>query len=156
MRKAIVDVWPLTYYYTIKIMQYGRGSGRSSRETRMLLIRHHCPECDSTSSAPVSAIRAGDAGAWQCENCNQAFNICIEFRRVAQEDLQKNRDTYLSLDESDGAHHDELPSELAVSDLPQAEENERRLLEVRQEVIYLKQKIQTLQQEADQLRADSE
>ena len=123
----------------------------------LLLLSHRCPECDFTSLAPLSTICAGDAGLWQCKNCNQAYRINIEFRRISAEILQQKSDEILPVDESNAMDSAVLEgADLEDADALRAEEFERRLLEIQQESDRLLQMIQDLDEEAERLQREKD
>lgn len=122
------------------------------RKTLMKLLKHRCPECDFTSLAPLAAISAGDAGIWQCERCNRAYSINIEFRSISSELLQRKRNEILPVDESESVES----ANLEDTDALRGENIERRLLEISQETDRLQQLVQDLEEETERLKREKD
>jgi hypothetical protein len=55
------------------------------------LIPHNCPACQFATPAPVASIAQGRAGIFQCEACNRAYDIQIEFHEISQQQLAELR-----------------------------------------------------------------
>jgi len=116
----------------------------------MRLVEHRCPNCDFTTRAPFATVSPGDAGIWQCEGCERAYKIHIEFHPIAAKVLQERRE---KLEDAEAAGLAESFEDEDAEAL-RAEQTERRLLEIKREMGELRQALQELQEEAEQLERD--
>ncbi len=64
----------------------------------MQLVTHRCPHCNFSAKAPLAVLKHGDAGVWQCEGCNRAFEIYFDFRPIDPEVLKRKREELADID----------------------------------------------------------
>lgn len=117
----------------------------------MQLLNHRCPACEFTAPAPCPAIAEGDAGIWQCERCNRAFQLYIEFTLLEPPKVEKSR-TRLREHQA-GAQAPALWQEAPPEDpaQQQAEDAEARLAEIASEMADLRGVLHELEEEAGRL-----
>ncbi len=113
----------------------------------MQLLNHRCPVCDFVAVAPMPDISSGDAGIWQCENCDRAYRIHIEFLRIAPETLSQKRER-IRIDDPD------LSAGAGPNDVEalRGENLERDLLEIQLETRRLRQMVRDVAKEAERLK----
>ena len=98
--------------------------------------------------APVVAIEPGDAGFWQCEQCDNAYEIEIEFRQVSPKILERRQGDLLAIDPLDDASINESDEE----ETDRSEQLQRRLLDIEHEIARLNQQVDDLRRERNRLR----
>lgn len=111
----------------------------------MILAEHHCPSCGRSSSAPFAGVIEGDAGFWCCEHCDHVFRISIDFESVepgGRPPPQRNGDVP---DAAQSRPDDESS---------RAETVAQRLLEFRGEILFLRDRLLQLEQEAERLQEE--
>ena len=117
----------------------------------MQLATYSCPHCLGTGVSPLLVIAEGEFGIWQCEHCDRAYRIRIEFRAIAETDLQRVREQF---DPTVKMWQEPVSPEEA--DEIRAERIAARLLEVDREIRRLRDTIGQLQQEATALEHEQQ
>jgi hypothetical protein len=113
----------------------------------MHVVTYSCPLCLAQAEAPILAISPGEIGIWQCEGCERAFRVQIEFRPVTDEELQTRRETFgaaavaIWQEPASPEEDDEVRAELIAA----------RLLEVDREMRRLRSALENLEHEAQSL-----
>jgi hypothetical protein len=108
-------------------------------------IEHSCPQCSYSALAPMSAIVEGDAGIWQCERCNRAYRIEIEFHLISEQELQRVAEGFPPAE----PWQDVISLERVVEE--RSEQVAARLAEVVAEISRLREAIRQLEDEAHRL-----
>jgi hypothetical protein len=107
-------------------------------------IRHRCPHCETVSLSPMMSLVHGSSAIWTCESCGTAFDIRTFFKPLDTERMNFVR----QINDPDGR------SDIEAIQSSDGAEPMQKLVETLGEILFLRDRLLGLEEEAQRLRED--